>query len=87
MSVHWKLVSEDLVRVEWQERGGPPVKQERSRGFGTDLIERIVAHELRNPVELDFDTEGVRCVLLIPVRRPSEFMIRAHRSDQVSAAS
>ncbi|WP_120077097.1 CHASE domain-containing protein [Aurantiacibacter odishensis] len=82
VSVHWRLVSQDLVRVEWLERGGPPVKQERSRGFGMDLIERIVAHELRHPVELDFDPEGVRCVLLIPVRRPSEFMIRAAKAEQ-----
>ena len=85
VSVHWQLVSESLVRVEWLERGGPPVKQERSRGFGTDLIERIVAHELRHPVELDFDPEGVRCVLLIPVRRPSEFMIRAQRTEEAHA--
>ncbi len=85
VSVHWRLVSESLVRVEWLERGGPPVKQERSRGFGTDLIERIVAHELRHPVELDFDPEGVRCVLLIPVRRPSEFMIRAQRVEEARA--
>jgi two-component sensor histidine kinase len=84
VSVHWRLVSDALVRVEWLERGGPPVKQDRSRGFGTDLIERIVAHELRHPVELDFDPEGVRCVLLIPVRRPSEFMIRAQRSEHQS---
>jgi len=87
VSVHWRLVSEDLVRVEWLERDGPPVKQERSRGFGTDLIERIVAHELRHPVELDFDPEGVRCGLLIPVRRPSEFMIRAQRSEPKPAES
>ncbi|WP_237392283.1 CHASE domain-containing protein [Aurantiacibacter rhizosphaerae] len=79
LTVHWRLLSEDLVRVEWLESDGPPVKQERSRGFGTDLIERIVAHELRHPVELDFNPEGVRCVLLIPVRQPSEFMIRANR--------
>ncbi|MGB3797473.1 MAG: CHASE domain-containing protein [Alteraurantiacibacter sp.] len=85
LSVYWRLLSEDLVRVEWLERGGPPVKQERTRGFGTDLIERIVAHELRHPVELDFDPEGVRCVLLIPVRRPSEFMIRANRKSPTSA--
>ncbi len=87
VSVHWQLVSEELVRVEWLERGGPPVKQQRSRGFGTDLIERIVAHELRHPVELDFDPKGVRCVLLIPVRRPSEFMIRAQRSEARPAGS
>ena len=79
VTVHWKLQSEKLVRVEWQESGGPPVKtgKERGRGFGTDLIERIVAHELRNPVELDFEEKGVRCVLRIPVRQPTEFAMRA----------
>ncbi|WP_340587330.1 CHASE domain-containing protein [Erythrobacter alti] len=79
VSINWKLVDPTTVRVEWLERGGPPVSQERTRGFGTDLIERIVAHELRHPVELDFDPEGVRCVLMIPVRRATEFMIRAGR--------
>jgi two-component sensor histidine kinase/CHASE1-domain containing sensor protein len=79
VSVHWRLVSESLVRIEWQESGGPPVPQQRGRGFGTDLIERIVAHELKTPVELDFDPAGVRCVLTIPVRKRSEFAMRAGR--------
>ena len=78
VSVRWKSLSENLVQVEWLERDGPPVEVERPRGFGTDLIQRIVAHELRHPVELDFEREGVRCVLQIPVRTPSEFMIRAN---------
>ncbi|WAT19289.1 CHASE domain-containing protein [Aurantiacibacter sp. MUD11] len=81
VEVSWKMVSDSVVRVEWVESGGPPVAQDRSRGFGTDLIERIVAHELGQPVELDFKPEGVRCVLMIPVRRPTEFMIRASRKD------
>ncbi len=81
VSVRWEKVEDGLVRVEWVESGGPPVKQERTRGFGTDLIERIVAHELRHPVELEFPVEGARCVLLIPVRRPSEFMIRANKNE------
>ncbi len=81
VSVEWRREADNLLRVEWLERGGPLVSQERTRGFGTDLIERIVAHELRHPVELDFDPEGVRCVLLIPVRRATEFVIRASRSD------
>jgi two-component sensor histidine kinase len=78
VSARWELVSPDLVRVEWQETGGPPVPSQRGRGFGTDLIERIVANELRNPVQLDFLPEGVRCVLTIPVRQPSAFAIRAN---------
>jgi len=86
VSVHWRLIKEALVRIEWQERGGPAVSPQRGRGFGTDLIERIVAHELKNPVELIFDPEGVRCVLTIPVRRPSAFAIRASRSSSPSSA-
>ena len=77
LRVTWEIVSAELVRIEWLERGGPPVKQERGRGFGTDLIERIVAHELSNPVELTFEPEGVRCVMCVPIRRPREFALRA----------
>lgn len=77
VTVHWRLVSERLVRVEWQESGGPPVPAQRGRGFGMDLIERIVAAELKSPVRLDFDPAGVRCVLTIPVREPTEFTMRA----------
>jgi two-component sensor histidine kinase len=89
VSVQWEKVADELVRVTWQERGGPPVAAKRGRGFGTDLIERVVASELRQPVQLDFAEDGVRCELLIPVRRPSEFAIRAKRSQfdqQLSAA-
>jgi two-component sensor histidine kinase len=64
------------ANVEWQETGGPPVPTERPRGFGTELIEKIVAHELRQPVALEFNPEGVRCVLRVPVRRPADFRIR-----------
>lgn len=79
VTVYWSMVGDGLVRIEWRESGGPPVSPKRGRGFGTDLIERIVAKELNNPVELDFDPAGVRCVLTIPVRRPSEFFMRATR--------
>ncbi|WP_271079543.1 CHASE domain-containing protein [Aurantiacibacter sp. MUD61] len=84
VTVHWERVTDDQLQIEWLERGGPPVKTERKRGFGTDLIERIVAHELRHPVQLDFEKAGVRCVLTIPVRERSEFQIRAERSAAAS---
>ena len=77
VTVSWNLVTPDLTRVVWQESGGPPVAPERRRGFGTDLIEKIVAHELGNGVELKFDPAGVRCTLTVPVRQPAAFRIRA----------
>jgi two-component sensor histidine kinase len=77
VAVTWRLVTRDLARVEWVEMDGPPVTPPRKRGFGTDLIEKIVAHELRNPVDLRFEPEGVRCTLILPVRLPATFQIRA----------
>ena len=79
VSIMWKMLAPGLARIEWIESGGPPVAQQRGRGFGTDLIEKIVAHELRNPVELTFAPEGVRCNLTIPVRNRSDFAIRADK--------
>ena len=76
VAVHWSQVNDTLAKIEWIESKGPPVDKPRRRGFGTDLIEKIVAHELRHPVELDFCPEGVRCTLLVPVREPSEFELR-----------
>ena len=76
VTVRWTQVSDTLAKIEWIESGGPPVARPKRRGFGTDLIEKIVAHELRHPVELDFCPEGVRCILLVPVREPSEFELR-----------
>ena len=81
VAVTWHLITQDLARVEWAERGGPPVPQgKRKRGFGTELIEKIVAHELRNPVDLRFEPEGVRCSLILPVRQPAEFSMRSPRA-------
>ena len=76
VAVDWSLVEENLARLDWVESGGPQVPEKRSRGFGTDLIEKIVAHELRHPVNLSFETAGVRCTLFVPVRQPVDFTLR-----------
>ncbi len=76
VTVRWSQVNDTLAKIEWFESGGPTVSKPLRRGFGTDLIEKIVAHELRHPVELDFAPLGVRCTLLVPVREPSEFELR-----------
>ena len=76
VSISWQLVSDQLAEVEWCESGGPAVSQPEKRGFGLDLIEKIVAHELKQPVQIEFRSDGVRCVLRVPVRQRSEFQIR-----------
>jgi two-component sensor histidine kinase/CHASE1-domain containing sensor protein len=87
VSVRWELEGRSVVRMEWIETGGPRLEgKPAGRGFGLDLIEKIVAHELNEKVELDFPPEGVRCILRIPVRRPSQFAIRASRRNAAPAA-
>lgn len=76
VTIAWEREGDELVVVRWRESGGPIVGPDRQRGFGTELIEKIVAHELRQPVELRFDPEGVSCILRVPVRVRGEFQIR-----------
>ncbi|MGY6551227.1 MAG: CHASE domain-containing protein [Erythrobacter sp.] len=77
IEVSWSMIDDYLAEVTWRERGGPPVAPPTRRGFGTELIEKIVAHELRYPVKLDFQPEGVSCVMRVPVRQRGDFQIRA----------
>ena len=79
LDISWTPIADSLARVQWVESNGPPVPQERKTGFGTDLLERIVAHELKNPIDLEFAPSGVRCTMVIPLREPAEFRIRDKR--------
>ena len=54
------------LNFTWQESGGPAVKKSRE-GFGTKLITQGLALQLDGSVELDFDTDGIRCAIEIPL--------------------
>lgn len=75
VSVNWTRPAEDRCVVTWSESGGPKVKQPSRRGFGLELIERIVSHELQSPVELKFEPDGVQCSITVPVRAAMEFAL------------
>lgn len=75
--VEWRQLSPELAEVTWREEGGPPVVAPTKRGFGRDLIEKIVAGELKSDVDLRFEPGGVECRLRVPVRRIGEFALRS----------
>lgn len=76
VAVDWAINSAHQVELIWQESGGPAVAVPTKRGFGSDLIERIVAHELQQEISLEFNPAGVRCKLVVPLRNRSAFAIR-----------
>jgi len=44
--VSWRLIEPNLAEVEWRELDGPPVSPSGHRGFGIELIQKIVAHDI-----------------------------------------
>lgn len=47
--------------LRWQEAGGPPVSAPGHRGFGSLLIEQVLAAELNGKVLLSYAPSGLEC--------------------------
>jgi two-component sensor histidine kinase len=56
----------DRLLLRWQEKGGPPVKPPSRKGFGSQVIERGLAHELEGTAHLDYRSDGVVCTINFP---------------------
>ena len=50
---------EETFRLEWIESGGPPVGEPGARGFGSNLVERLVRSAFGGEVEYRFAPQGV----------------------------
>jgi len=50
----------------WTEKDGPLVVAPLHKGFGSQVLERGLAHELDGTVQLDYHTKGVACTMNIP---------------------
>ena len=57
--------------LHWQEKDGPPVTLPTRKGFGSQVIERGLAHELEGTVQLDYRADGLVCAINIPAPRGS----------------
>jgi PAS domain S-box-containing protein len=70
VEVTWSVASgkeAPVLSLAWDETGGPRVEKSGRRGFGTQLIERVMTYELQASVEREFRPEGVRCVIEFPL--------------------
>jgi two-component sensor histidine kinase len=61
------------LALEWRESGGPPVTNPHRRGYGTRLINGGISHELGGTVQLDFDADGLRCTIDVPLDEQDRF--------------
>jgi two-component sensor histidine kinase len=56
-----------VLRLSWQESGGPVVVVPRQKGFGMRLLERGIARELNGTVEMHYGRSGLTCTIEAPV--------------------
>lgn len=69
VSIGWTIAPSaagDRLILHWREKDGPPVAPPTRKGFGTQVIERGLAHELDGDVRLDYAPSGVVCTMDIP---------------------
>ncbi|MEJ0078396.1 MAG: HWE histidine kinase domain-containing protein [Alphaproteobacteria bacterium] len=60
VSIEWSApAAGERIAVRWQESGGPVVQPPQRRGFGQELIERIVPQVLKGSGALRFAPSGV----------------------------
>lgn len=72
VSVEWSMIAEgDAVGKtlvwRWIETGGPLVTPPSRRGFGTVLVENVLANDFEGLVEMTYHPTGVECVLTAPM--------------------
>jgi PAS domain S-box-containing protein len=60
VSLRWH-VQEGMLRLDWEERDGPPVRPPAQQGFGTRLLKAVVIQDLAGDIKLHYDASGVRC--------------------------
>ncbi|WP_066472031.1 PAS domain-containing sensor histidine kinase [Bosea sp. WAO] len=52
--------SEERFALGWSESGGPPVTAPTRKGFGSRLLERVVAQDFQGKVSLGYESAGLR---------------------------
>ena len=76
VQLSWEVVHEDdrrVLRLTWQERGGPLVRPPLARGFGMGLIERTVGSSIDGAAQIAFEPEGLRCVIDLALQSAEGF--------------
>ncbi|MDW6022527.1 PAS domain S-box protein [Mesorhizobium sp. BAC0120] len=68
VTVSWRISPAPSPHLElrWQEQGGPTVVPPTRRGFGSRLIERVLAMELNGKVQIAYPPAGVVCDVSAP---------------------
>jgi CheY-like chemotaxis protein len=75
-------LADGALRLDWREKGGPPVKPPKRRGFGTTIIERSIPYELKGEASVNFEVTGLEAHFILPAPTIAEFRAVSEASRQ-----
>ena len=70
INIDWNFTSataQSELELRWQESGGPQVSPPNRKGFGTTLIERALAAQMRGETAIEYLPSGVTFTCSFPV--------------------
>lgn len=66
VNIEW-TANDDRLRLRWREHDGPPVMAPSHSGFGTVMIEQVLAAQLKGDVAIAYENSGLVCTIDAPV--------------------
>jgi two-component sensor histidine kinase len=69
VAISWTLNETGAITLDWRELDGPPVKEPVRRGFGSKLIQDVLAADSGWKVKLEYLPAGVHCTLTFDAGR------------------
>lgn len=70
VNVKWRIEpgpERPMLHFSWTEHGGPHVTAPSRQGFGSRLLQRVLATQLQAQVNMDFPAEGLRFTMVLPI--------------------
>lgn len=79
VTVSWSVDQRDAERVlelRWTESGGPLVKAPERKGFGSTLLQRVLAQQCNADVDITYGAEGLHFRMVAPL--PGDRLVPAY---------
>ena len=72
LAISWHVIDgqeaneRSTLSLSWLERGGPEVSLPSTRGFGSQLLQQILARQLKGEVNMLFERDGLQVYITVP---------------------
>jgi hypothetical protein len=67
LAIGWKVTGHaDALDITWKEGGMRVSARRLKRGFGMEVLEDTMAYELKAETRIGFESDGLRCVMMLP---------------------